>query len=64
MGLALVLFTGLFMFDNQEFFKTVEQNIEDGMSWHYVGKQEPGDNPAITVKDIDGNDVIYWRMDK
>ena len=64
MGLALVLFTGLFMFDNQEFFKTVEQNIEDGMSWHYVGKQEPGDNPAITVKDFDGNDVIYWRMDK
>lgn len=64
MGFALVLFTGLFVFDNQEFFKTVDENIKDGMSWHYVGKQEPGDNPAITVKDGQDNDVIYWRMDK
>lgn len=52
------------MFDNQEFFKTVEKNIEDGMSWHYVGKQAPGDNPAITIKDAQDNDVIYFRMDK
>ena len=52
------------MYDNQEFFKTVDENIKDGMSWHYVGKQEPGDNPAITVKDGQDNDVIYWRMDK
>jgi hypothetical protein len=64
MGVAIVIFTGLFMFDNQEFFKTVEKNIEDGMSWHYVGKQAPGDNPAITIKDAQDNDVIYFRMDK
>ena len=62
MGLALVLITGLFMYDNAEFFATAKQNREDGMSWNYVGKQLPGNNPAITVKDADNNDVIYFRM--
>ena len=59
---ALTLFAALFVHDNKEFFDTVEQNRKDGMSWHYVGKQLPGDNPAITVKDVDNNDVVYFRM--
>lgn len=62
MGFALVLITGLFMYDNADFFATAKQNRDDGMSWHYVGKQSPGDNPAITVKDADDNDVIYFKM--
>ena len=57
-----MLFFSLFAYDNKEFFNTVQQNIDDGMSWHYVGKQEPGDNPSITVKDFDGNDVIFFKM--
>ena len=61
-GVALI--AALFVHDNKEFFDTVEQNRKDGMTWHYVGKQEPGNNPAITVKDAQDNDVIYWKMDK
>ena len=41
MGFALVLFTGLFMFDNQEFFKTAEEQYNDGYRWEYVGKVQP-----------------------
>jgi len=64
MGFALVLITGLFMYDNAEFFATVEKNKADGMTWQYVGKQSPGDNPAITVKnEVTGEEFIYWRME-
>ena len=59
---ALTLFAALFAHDNKEFFDTVEQNRKDGMSWHYVGKQSPGNDPAITVKDLQNNDVIFWKM--
>lgn len=64
MFLGVALIAVLFVHDNQEFFKTVEQNIEDGLTWEYVGKQEPGNNPAITVKDLQNNDVVYFRMTK
>lgn len=63
MGFALVLMTGLFMYDNAEFFATVQQNKEDGMTWEYVGKQSPGNNPALPIIEFDtGEKVIYWKM--
>lgn len=61
---GITLFLGLFAWDNQEFFKTVEQNQKDGYTWEYVGKQSPGDNPAITILDGQNNEVIYWKMTK
>ena len=64
MGFALVLITGLFMHDNAKFFATVEQNIEDGLTWEYVGKQDPNGQPALTVLDGQNNEVIYFRMTK
>ena len=50
------------MHDNAEFFATVEQNIEDGLTWEYVGKQDPNGQPALTVLDGQNNEVIYFRM--
>lgn len=64
MALAFVLIGGMFMYDNQDFFSTVEDNIERGMSWQYVGKQDPQGQPALTVTDGQGNEVIYFRMEK
>ena len=61
--IGLVFVLGLFAVDNAEFFETVEKNIEDGMTWHYVGKQSPDGNPAITVKNENtGEEFIYWKM--
>ena len=65
MGFALVLFTGLFMFDNQEFFKTAEEQYNDGYRWEYVGKQPVGDVPSLPViEPKSGNEVIYYRLTK
>ena len=61
-GVALI--AALFVHDNQEFFSTVEQNIEDGLTWEYVGKQDPNGQPALTVLDSQNNEVIYFRMTK
>ena len=59
-----MVIAGLFAHDNQEFFSTVEQNIEDGLTWEYVGKQDPNGQPALTVLDSQNNEVIYFRMTK
>ena len=64
MTFALMVIAGLFAHDNQEFFSTVEQNIEDGLTWEYVGKQDPNGQPALTVLDSQNNEVIYFRMTK
>lgn len=64
MTLALMLIGSLFVADNQEFFATVEENIQDGFNWEYVGKQDPAGQPAITVLDGQGNEVIYFKMTK
>lgn len=65
MGFALVLIGGLFMYDNQEFFGTAEQQVNDGYSWEYVGKQPVGDVPALPVIEFEsGDEVIYFRLTK
>ena len=64
MSFALVLIGGLFMYDNQEFFGTAEEQVKDGYSWEYVGKQEAGNVPALPVLDGSGNEVIYFRLTK
>ena len=62
---ALTLITGLFAYDNAEFFKTVEQNHKDGLTWHYIGKSAPDGHPAITVKDErTGEEFIFYKMKK
>ena len=65
MSIALMLFTTLFAVDNKVFFETVEQNINDGLSWHYVGKSDPDGQPAITVRNEQtGEEFIYFKMKK
>ena len=63
MTIAVMLFTTLFAIDNTEFFETVEQNIENGMSWNYVGKSDPDGQPALTVRnEATGEESIYFKM--
>ena len=53
------------MYDNQEFFGTAEQQVKDGYSWEYVGKQPVGDVPALPVIEFEsGDEVIYFRLTK
>ena len=55
---------GLFSFDNQVFFNTTNKQMKDGYEWHYVGKQTPDGNPAITIKPQTGGEYILWKLKK
>lgn len=61
---AAILFTGFVAFTNQEFFAQVEQNIENGYTWEYVGKQAPDGSPALSVKPDNGDEFILFKMTK
>lgn len=60
---AILLF-GLVAFNNQEYFATVEEQVNDGYKWDYVGKQAPSGTPALTVKPENGDEFILFRLDK
>ena len=55
---------GMFSFDNQVFFNTTNKQMKDGYEWHYVGKQVPDGNPAITIKPQTGGEYILWKLKK
>lgn len=66
MELAIVLFIGLFGYDNADFFNAVEENNKKGYTWEYVGKQEANDYnynlPVVNEKT--GEKYIYWEHKK
>lgn len=55
---------GFVAFTNQEYFATVEDQVNDGYKWEYVGKQAPSGAPAITVKPENGDEYILFRLNK
>jgi len=59
--IALVL--GMFSVDTQEFRETMNQQMNDGYKWEYVGKQKPSGVPAITMK-ANGDEYILWKLKK
>jgi len=63
--LALTLAGGLFVIDNQEFLKTVEKEINEGATWHYVGPT-PIDPNAKQISLQAGNNepFILWKLKK
>ena len=62
MIIIAVLTSGLWFNSNAEFVEQTNQNAAAGLSWHYVGKQEPDGNPALTVQSQDGEEFILWKM--
>jgi len=58
----VALASGMFVYENADFFQTMKENRADGMKWEYVGKTEHVDDaPAIPLQTKDG-EVIYWKM--
>ena len=50
-ALIIPLFFGVFYFDNEEFFDTASEQIENGYVWHYVGHTKPNPElPSITLQ--------------
>ena len=59
--IALVL--GMFSMDTQEFRETMNQQMNDGYKWEYVGKTKLSGVPAITMKS-NGEEYILWKLKK
>jgi|TARA_B110000908_G_scaffold125402_1_gene147011 hypothetical protein len=66
MFIGLFLIAGLFVTDNAEFFKKVDANVKDGMTWSYVGPQRPDTTtPYIPlVNQTTGEETIIFKMAK
>jgi len=56
----------LFITDNQEFFKTVDEQIQQGAEWHYVGKSPLDSNsksiPAQICMNGCDEPYIMWKL--
>jgi len=63
--LVLAMIGGLFVADNQEFLKTVEKEVNEGATWHYVGPT-PIDIKAKQIPlQVEKNDpYILWKLKK
>ena len=48
--------------DNQEFFDQAHKNHQQGMTWQYVGPQDPTDQPYIPTVREDGTEIILFKM--
>jgi len=59
--LALILATAIFGIDNKEFIDTSSNQLKEGYSWTYVGKQAPSGVPAITLE-ANGEEYILWKL--
>ena len=59
--LALFFITALISIDNKEFIDISSQQLKEGYTWAYVGKQKPKGVPAITMKS-NGEEYILWKL--
>jgi hypothetical protein len=63
--IVVVVFSTLFLTDNQEFFNKADQDIKAGYTWHYVGEQNPDSNSFAITSQADGDTPkIYWKLKK
>ena len=66
MTAVLVIFLGLFAYDNAEFFAEVKKEREQGYTWEYVGKQKADEYKYSlpVVNQETGEKFIYWEHQK
>jgi len=62
--LAFVLFGGWFAADNQDFFTTAKQQINQGAEWHYEGKSELNLNAKSIPMCTDdcSEKYVLWKL--
>ena len=60
-ALIIPIFFGVFYLDNEEFFDTAAEQLEDGYTWHYVGPTDANpERPSLTLQ-VEGHHpfVLY-----
>mgnify|MGYP001160956232 FL=1 len=55
---------GSFIYDNAEFFKTANKQVNQGYNWEWNYKERNVDVPAIPFKLEDGSEKVIWVLEK
>ena len=64
-ALIIPLFFGVFYFDNEEFFDTASEQLEDGYTWHYVGPTNAiPELPSLTLQVEPDHPFVIFKLKK
>ena len=64
-ALIIPLFFGVFYFDNEEFFDTAAEQLEDGYTWHYVGPTDANPElPSLTLQVEPYHPFVIFKLKK
>ena len=53
-----------FIYENAEFFKTANKQVNQGYNWEWNYKERNVDVPAIPFKYKDGSEKVIWVLEK
>jgi len=64
-ALIIPLFFGVFYFDNEEFFDTASEQLEDGYTWNYVGPTNANPElPSLTLQVEPDHPFVIFKLKK
>ena len=62
-ALIIPIFFGVFYLDNQEFFDTASEQLEDGYVWHYVGPTDANPElPSLTLQVEPDHPFVIFKL--
>ena len=62
-ALIIPLFFGVFYLDNEEFFDTASEQLEDGYVWHYVGPTDANPElPSLTLQVEPDHPFVIFKL--
>tara|TARA_B100000965_G_C19021240_1_gene511080 strand:- start:229 stop:420 length:192 start_codon:yes stop_codon:yes gene_type:complete len=60
---AVALVAALWSWDNQEFIKTSNAQLAEGLSWNKIECRTPIEGlPNIVIKGPNGKEYVCWKM--
>ena len=64
-ALIIPIFFGVFYLDNEEFFDTAAEQLEDGYTWHYVGPTDANPElPSLTLQVEPDHPFVIFKLKK
>lgn len=61
---AVTLITGLFTYDNLEFFSVVKQQRSEGYTWSDIECRQVEVQPALTIDTPTGKKLVCYKLEK
>ena len=64
-ALIIPIFFGVFYLNNEEFFATAYEQLEDGYTWHYVGPTDANPElPSLTLQVEPDHPFVLYLLKK